>query len=157
VAQEGTKAIGYLLGAKDTRTMEKIFAEKVLPHLLLKALTGGAFFKKKNIIFMLHLLMGVLRQEFREPDIFKEYPATLHVNISEGFRGQGLGSRLIAAYLDYLTGRGVSGVYLATLSPGAAEFFGKQGFTLAYQGKRSYFRYLLHQDLPIYIYAKKLQ
>jgi mRNA interferase MazF len=89
-------------------------------------------------------------------DFSKEYPATLHINVGKDFRQQNIGSRLMSAYLDYLSKEKVTGVSLATMSDKAAGFFKKQGFNLLHTGKRSYLRYLLHEDLPIYIFGKRL-
>lgn len=90
------------------------------------------------------------------PDFSKEYPATLHINLEEGSRNLGAGSKLISSYLEYLLSKKVPGVYLPTLSDKAAGFFRKQGFNLLYEGRRSYFRNALQKDVPLYIYAKKL-
>ena len=94
---------------------------------------------------------------FRDPDFSQEYPATLHINIKEGFRGLDLGAKLMDAYLDYLKAERIPGVHLATMSDRGANFFWRQGFALLYTGKRSYFRHILHKDVPLYIYGKKLQ
>ncbi len=107
-------------------------------------------------IFFFHCLISFLRQEFIMPDFSKEYPACLHINLEENWRNLKIGSRLITTYLDYLAKAKIQGVYLATLSDRASEFFMKQGFNLLYKGSRSYFRYILHKDVPIYIYGKRL-
>ena len=100
--------------------------------------------------------MSFLKGEFSEPDFSKDYPATLHINIQEGLRGSDIGSGLITAYLGYLKKEGVRGLHFATLSERASNFFSKQHFDLLYKGRRSYFRYILHRDLPLYIYGKRL-
>ncbi|MDD5725445.1 MAG: hypothetical protein PHX28_04815, partial [Candidatus Omnitrophica bacterium] len=63
---------------------------------------------------------------------------------------------LVSAYLDYLRSHHVSGVHLATMSDQAAGFFSAQGFRLLYKGKRSYFKHILHRDVPLYIFGKSL-
>ncbi len=59
------------------------------------------------------------------------YPAHLHVNIAEGLRGGGVGSRLIARYVEDLRKAGVVGVHLVT---GAEQrnvfFYQHNGFQL---------------------------
>jgi GNAT superfamily N-acetyltransferase len=153
VAEHQGKVVGYIIGAKDAaRTGRK----DILFGILRKAITSAALFKPKNLLFIFHCLMSLLKGEFSEPNFSKDYPATLHINIQDGLRGSSIGAGLIDAYLEYLKKEGVRGVYLATMSERASNFFTKQGFDLLHKGRRSYFRYILHQDLPLYIYGKRL-
>lgn len=156
VAEADGEIAGYLIGAKSQIFSEKIINSKIAPRLFWEALKSGVFFNKKNMIFMLNSLSGMMKGEFNLPDFNKEYPAILHINIKKEFRGLDIGSQLIRAYLDYLREEKINGVHLATMSGGAGEFFSKQGFNLLHEGKRSYFKHILHKDTPVYIYGKKL-
>jgi GNAT superfamily N-acetyltransferase len=156
VAEINGKVIGYLIGTKDTAILKKVFDFKISWRLFLSIFTKGVPFKKKNIIFFWHCGMSFFKGEFRLPDFSRNYPATLHINLDEGLRGLGIGSRLMNTYLEYLTQEKIPGVYLATISEGSRPFFFKQGFHLVYRGHRSYFHYLLKKDIPIYIFGKKL-
>lgn len=157
VAEDGNKVIGYLMGAKDISRMDRIFAGKLALPLFAKAFTRGVFFCKINAMLMFHLFLSLLKGEFKIHDFSNEYPATLHINIVKGYRAAGIGSRLIAAYFDYLKSEGVKGVHCATMSDEAGQFFRKSGFSLLFQGKRSYFRHILRRDVPLYIYGIRLQ
>lgn len=156
IAEANGEIAGYLIGAKSQVASEKIINSKIAPHLFWEALKSGVFFNKKNMTFILNSLSGMMKGEFNLPDFNKEYPAILHINIKKEFRGLDIGSRLIRAYLDYLREEKINGVHLATMSGGAGEFFSKQGFNLLHEGKRSYFKHILHKDIPVYIYGKKL-
>jgi GNAT superfamily N-acetyltransferase len=156
VAEATDRVVGYLMGTKNTEVLEKIFSSQILLPLIKRSFQEGIFLKKKNLAFIFHSLISLLRGEFRMPDISREYPATLHINIQKDFRRLNIGSRLISVYLAYLKEEKVGGVYLCTLSDSAAEFFQKQGFNLIYQGRRSYFRYILKHDLSAYIYGRRL-
>lgn len=156
VAEAEGKVVGCLIGAKNKAASEKIINHKIAPDLLRCALIGGALFRHKNLIFISSLIAGVIRGEFKMPDFTKGYPATLHINIEKGYRGLNIGSQLIAAFLDYLKQEKVEGVHLATMSDKAAEFFQRQGFNLLHESRRSYFRHILHRDIPLYIYGRKL-
>lgn len=156
VAVDRGLVVGYLLGAKSKTSLENSFRLKIFPRLLLHAIKKGILFKKKNIVFIFNCFISFLRKEFKMPDSSMDYPATLHINLKENWRKLRAGSRLIAAYLEYLAQEKIPGVNLATMSDRAAGFFQKQGFDLLYKGKRSYFRHILQRDLPIYIYGKKL-
>lgn len=150
------KVVGYLLGAKVATDVEKIFIKKIFFPLLRKALLGGLLFSRKNWAFIFSSLSSMFCRNSKMPDITKDYPATLHINIDKDYRKNGLGSRLMSAYLDYLVENKIKGVYLATLSQGAGEFFKSQGFSLVHEGCRSYFRHILKKSISIYIYGKKL-
>lgn len=157
IAESDNKIVGYLLGTKDTAAMDKVAELKIAPRLLVKSLVNGVFFKKKNVVLAFRLLVSFLKGEFRMPDFSRDYPATLHINLEKNFRDMGIGSKLISFYLEYLAKEKIPGVYLPTMSDKASGFFQKQGFNLLHKGRRSYFRHILHRDLPLYIYGKKLQ
>jgi GNAT superfamily N-acetyltransferase len=152
VAVSGSGVIGYIIGAKDT----KINRKGLFGKLLFKAISRNIIFRKKSSAFIFNCLKSFLKGEFKAPDFSRAYPATLHINIAEGFRNQGLGAKLIAVYLDYLKKEKVKGVHFATLSDRAANFYDRLGFVLLHKGKRSYLNNILHKDMFCYIYGKKL-
>ncbi|MFB3918966.1 MAG: N-acetyltransferase family protein [Candidatus Velamenicoccus archaeovorus] len=156
VAVCGGKVAGYVLGATDVRRMDKIFGTKILPFLLPKAFRRGTFLCRKNLRFLFHVFLSLLKGEFRTPVFSEEYPAALHINIDKEFRALGIGSKLIHVYLDYLKKEGVAGVHFATMSEKAAGFFEKNGFRRLFSGKRSYFRYFLGRDVLLAIYGMRL-
>lgn len=157
VADFNAQVSGYLLGARDTAILEKVFLANVLPKILRKLILSRNLLNRKNIIFMCRLLISLIRGELRTPDFSKDYPALLHINIVKDLRSQGIGSKLIAGYLSYLENQKIPGVHLATMSEQAPFFFKQNGFELVYSSKRSYFKNILHRDINCYIYAKKLQ
>lgn len=152
IAESGGETIGYLLGAKDSACPRPGLVGK----LLREAVKQNIIFNRKNIGFIFRCLVSFFRGEFKSPDFSREYPATLHINIKEGFRSQGIGAKLIASYLDYLRKEKVKGVHFATLSDRAANFYEKNSFTLLYKNKRSYFRHILGKNIYCYIFGKKL-
>ena len=156
VAERDNQVIGYLLGAKDVKHMDKVFSGKIAAHLLIKALRQGSLFRRKNMKFLSRVFSSLMKGEFKIPDFSKDYPATLHINIIKEYRMGGTGSGLIRAYLDYLRGQAVKGVHLATMSEGGGRFFSKLNFKLLFQAERSYFRYFLGRNVPVYIYGMKI-
>ena len=156
VAEINDSIVGYLIGAKNKIMAEVIFNRQIVVPLFFKALKSGIFLNTKNLKFIFSCLIDLFKNGIKTPDFNKLYPATFHLNIKDGFRGQEIGSRLVNIYLDYLKMEGVPGVHLATMSAQAANFFLAQGFSQLYKGKRSYFRHLLHRDVPLYIFGKLL-
>ncbi|MFA5090097.1 MAG: GNAT family N-acetyltransferase [Candidatus Omnitrophota bacterium] len=156
VAEADGKVAGCLIGTKNKAASEKVIKDKIAPYLLWEALRSGVLFKKKNIMFIINCLSSLIKGEFKMSDFTIVYPATFHINVKAGFRGVKLGSRLIEAYERYLREEDITGVHLATMSDAAAKFFFRHGFQLLHRGRRSYFRHILHRDVPLYIYGKKL-
>jgi len=156
VAEVDAQVVGFLTGARNKVKLEKISNDKIFLNLFCRALKSGIFLKTKNINFIFRCLWDMLRGRLMAPDFSKEYPAIFHINIRKEFRGSNIGSGLISSYLSYLKDEGVKGVHLATMSDAGAKFFSKQGFKLLYRSRRSYFRHILHRDVPLYIYGMKL-
>ncbi|MDD5129459.1 MAG: GNAT family N-acetyltransferase [Candidatus Omnitrophica bacterium] len=156
VAEANDQIVGYLIGAKNKLTAEAVFNCRIALPLFLKALKSGIFLKIKNLSFIFSCLLDLFRNGIKTPDFNCAYPATFHLNIKDGFRGQDIGAWLVRHYLDYLKAEGIHGVHLATMSDRAANFFLAQGFQQLYKGKRSYFRGVLHKDVPLYIFGKLL-
>jgi GNAT superfamily N-acetyltransferase len=156
VAEINDQVAGYLIGAKNKIDAEVIFNRQIALPLVLKALKSGIFLSIKNLKFIFGCLIDLLKNGIHTPDFNQAYPATFHLNIKADFRGQDIGAKLISSYLDYLKIEGVSGVHLATMSERAVNFFLAQGFGQLYKGKRSYFRHILHRDVPLYIFGKLL-
>jgi hypothetical protein len=158
VSEVNGEVIGYLTGATSITRLSNIFVTRIAPKLGMKVLLNCTIFKKKNIIFLFHWLLDFLKGEFfKAPDFSKQYPATLHINLKRDFRSLGIGTKLIGGYLDYLIKKDIPGIHLATISDKAGEFFEKAGFNLLSRGSVSCLRYILHRDVPIYIYGKKLR
>lgn len=155
VAQVNNRVVGYLIGSRNASTLGKVFRGRIFPYLLLKSFFSGTLFKKGNLTLILSLILSLFKGEFKMPNLHNVYPATLHINLEKGFRAQGIGSKLMNRYLNYLADKRVSGVYLATMSEKAAGFFKKHGFGLLHTGARSYFRYVCRKDIPVYILGKK--
>jgi GNAT superfamily N-acetyltransferase len=156
VAESDNKVIGYILGTKDSCKMDRVSMRKIIPKLFFKSLTRGVFFDFRNLKLFLSIMLSLLKGEFFSPDFRPEFPALLHINLDKDFRGTHIGSELIRHFLKYLRGTGVTGVHLATFSPGAYIFFKKAGFNLLFQGKRSYLRPYIGRDLDFYIFGMKL-
>ena len=156
VAETNNQVVGYLIGAKNKISAETIFNGQIALPLFFKALKSGIFLSLKNLSFIFGCLIDLLKNGVKTPNFNQAYPATFHINIKDDFRGQNIGTKLINSYLDYLKIERIPGVHLATMSLSAANFFLSQGFSQLYKGKRSYFRHILHRDVPLYIFGKRL-
>ncbi len=68
-------------------------------------------------------------------DLFRKYPAHLHINTHPSAQGKGYGTDLIKRFIEKLKSQNIGGVHIVT-SPGAANvnFYIKNGFD--YQKQR---------------------
>ena len=148
--------IGYLIGAKSDVCMNRILLSRIYPHLLMKALRKGMFFRLKSLQCLIHFLISFLRGEFFTPNFSKEFPAVLHINIDKNFRGERIGHKLMEHYLEYLKENKVVGVRASTVSELAKNFFVQVGFEILFQSERSYMRYRLGKDVPLYILGRRI-
>lgn len=157
VAETENKVVGYLTGTKNAQNVLRGFALKIFPRLLLKSIWTRTLFNPKNLRFIYHFLRSILIGEYKTPNFFAQYPAELHINIKKEYRSLGIGAQLMDTFITYLKQENISGVQLSTMSEKASRFFQQQGFVILHQTKRTYFRYLLQKDIPIYLCGKKLQ
>ncbi len=156
VAVCSEKVVGYIVGAKDERVMDRVFKLKIAPLLFIKTARKGVLLKKNTWAFLLHGICSFLKGEFFTPSLSREYPAVLHINIDKNFRGLSVGSRLIEKYLNFLKEEKVGGVHCVTISEEAKTFFTKTGFKLLFKTKSTFLRFRLRRDFTCYIFGRKL-
>lgn len=140
IAEQDKKVVGYLFGCVDAVHMQRVFNSRILPELVAKMFKRGTFCKWINIKFLLRSIWSLVLGEFAMPDCSKQYPAILHINMDQDYRGRNTGARLIGSYLQFLRDRKVPGIHLATTSERAKGFFLKAGFKLLFSKQRSYLR-----------------
>ncbi len=131
VAEGDGEVVGFVVGAVDTRAMRARWLWRVLPGVAGRMLAGRYRLGRKTWRFLWREAVGALRGESPRVDLAR-YPAHLHVNVAEGWRGHGLGRSLLEAYIGGLRERGVAGVHLRTTDRNAAacHLYEKMGFRL---------------------------
>jgi ribosomal protein S18 acetylase RimI-like enzyme len=131
VAEGSDGLVGFLLGCADTTTQAKAWRKYLLRRVLVRAMSGGYRLGRRTASFAWGMLIGAIRGEKLRIDV-EEYPAHLQIDVRLGYRGDGVGRRLIEAYLDQLREMKVSGVHLETTSQNkaACHLYEKVGFQL---------------------------
>jgi ribosomal protein S18 acetylase RimI-like enzyme len=131
VAERPEGVVGFLFGCADTTLQAKRWRSYILWVVLLKAVSGKYKLGKKTASFAWGMLIGSLRGEQANTDLM-EFPAHLIIDISDGYRGAGLGRKLIDAYLEQLKGMNIRGVHLETTShnEAASHLYEKIGFQM---------------------------
>ncbi len=157
VAIQGEKVIGYLTGTKNAARMNAMVNSRIFPQLWRHAFGQGLIFQKKILTLLWYMGGSALKWEFSLPDVTDRYPALLHINIDESFRGRGVGRALMDYFLDYLKSERIPGVHCATLSDDAYRFFTSAGFYLLLKKPRTYLRYHFKKEMFYYLLGKTLR
>ncbi len=157
VADAGGTVAGYLTGALDTSRQERILHRRIVPRALLRAFARGALFRAETWRMFVALLRSREGYASRGP-VAVEYPAHLHIDVLDGYRGQRVGQRLMDAFLGRLRERGVGGVHATVRgdNPKACTFFERMGF-----GVVGGYGIFMHFDgrmrgVPIVVYGRKV-
>lgn len=158
VAEHGGRIVGYLTGCLDTNKYNRIIRKKILPKVILQAVQRGMFFYKDTWRLVIAALRTLTIGGFLRNIPINEYPAHLHINILQEFRGQRIGEQLMNKFFEQATQAGLSGIHLSTLADNVTgrKFFEKMGFTLISQHPA-----IMPNDKPFkknytVIYGKKL-
>jgi len=129
VACAEDQVVGFLMGCVDTSAQRRLWLKKILPGTTFGILRGKYKIGKRAWRYTWRLARGSLCGESLRVDTAK-YPAHLHLNIQAACRRQGLGRRLIEAFLRQLRQLGIPGVHLKTtsLNTAAGRLYEKMGF-----------------------------
>ena len=117
VDEETDTAQGYVFGAKDFKT----YLKNMKPYLAKVKKTGKAFYRDAIGEILGHAIYS-----------FK-YPAHLHIDINEPFRGNGNGSRMISTLTEHMkNNKGVKSIMLivGTSHKRGINFYKKNGFRI---------------------------
>ncbi len=126
VADDGRRAVGYVLGTADTAAFVEHYRDRWLPGLLDRypAPAGPPRTPAEVMIGLMHDPERMILPELAD------YPAHLHIDLLPGHQRAGLGRRLMHAFLDRLHDKGVPAVHLGmvTANTAARAFYDRLGF-----------------------------
>lgn len=129
VAEVEDEVVGYLSGCFSTPSCSFVKAIKVVPTAIVKALWRGEVgWKELRYLgaFIYVTMHGGLRNH--PPS---GYSAHFHINVAEGYRGNGIGTSLVKKFLAMLERADVSGVHVRVRQGDkqTVEFFRSFGFS----------------------------
>ncbi|HEY1176494.1 MAG TPA: GNAT family N-acetyltransferase [Phytomonospora sp.] len=129
VADDGERAVGYILGTGDTAAFVRRFRDEWLPAVADRypAPSSPVGLDATPDEVMRHLLHTPERMLVPELAV---YPAHLHIDLLPGFQRAGHGRALVEAFLAALRSAGVPGVHLGmvTENTAARAFYDRVGF-----------------------------
>jgi ribosomal protein S18 acetylase RimI-like enzyme len=156
VVRARQKVVGYIIGTKDLRRMKSFLTFRMLPGLAVKAVARGVLFNGKNYLLLKNYCRSFLKREFKREDWNGEFPAGFHINIDQGYRGCGLGQKLLGRFFVYLKENRIPGVQAGTASEEAKDFFLANGFRLLFSTRRSYLKYREGEDRGFYLLGRRV-
>ena len=131
VAMNKDEVIGFITGCVDTLRKNQIVNKKINPKVIFRLLTGYYRVGPNARRYIWRMLKTQRKHLYPAVDL-DQYPAHLHINVSEQWRGNGIGVRLMKTYLDHLSYLKIPGVHLGTTSENivACKLYEKLGFQL---------------------------
>ena len=130
VAENGDDIVGYVTGSIDTKRFLRTMLWRIGPVVLVKALLRGTLWHPQAVrLFRANIGMW-LKNGYRTGPTLNNYPAHLHVNVRDGFRGQGLGERLVEAFCKRARAAAIRGVHAGVSAENlqGRHFFEELGF-----------------------------
>jgi GNAT superfamily N-acetyltransferase len=157
VAEVDGKVVGYLVGCKETSVQQEVQREVILPRIRRRLFTFGYRLDSRFLRFMYRYFRSAWRHEFVEEPV-KDYPAHLHMNLKEGFRSRGIGSMLIAAFLEYLESNDVRGIHLGTTSYNklALPFYRKWGFRMVSRHPFTMYDGIIPEKIDVLFFVREI-
>jgi GNAT superfamily N-acetyltransferase len=130
VAVDGDTVVGYLVGTTDTIAYEQQLERGWWPDLRKR-------YSDPDLSLQEQWTADQVRAHFfhhpvKTPSVLTDsYPAHLHMNLLAQVRGQGIGPRLLATWLEMNGSSGLAGVHVGTSAknPGSFKFWSKCGFS----------------------------
>ena len=137
VAVANNAVVGYLAGAVSRRRLVRGYWLHILPHMAWQFFIRRHWLRRRawRLLATGSKHAGVWR-DYRDV-LDRDYPALLHINLAEGYRGFGIGARLLRRFLVHLQSRGVRGVHISTATSRGMAFFSRGGFTVLATGTDS--------------------
>jgi len=131
IAQYQQEVVGYLCAGIDEAKYNRIVTFKIMPKALFGALKRKKIWDRRTGRLIKYNAQSFFRGEAALKKIsHKEFPAHIHMNIKEGIRGKGIGSKLVEAMLKELKTKTLGIRFRALRQEPNFLFFERYGFKL---------------------------
>jgi ribosomal protein S18 acetylase RimI-like enzyme len=128
VVDDGTRAVGYIVGTADTQDFVRRFRQEWLPTLLERY---PAPVEGREPLTPTDVMVGLMHNPERMlvPEL-ADYTAHLHIDLLPTYQRSGYGRKLMSTFLAALAARGVPRVHLGmvTANAPARAFYDRLGF-----------------------------
>jgi len=135
VADCDGQVVGYLTGCLDTLKQEQVTKRRIAPKVVTAAVTRGTLLHANAWRLLAAFAGTVALGGLPLPIDVTRYPAHFHINLGKGFRGRGLGSKLVDAFMQQVAQARLRGVHVVTRGDNVTgrRFFEKAGFRLLFE------------------------
>ncbi len=132
VAEHEGQVVGYLTGCVDSQRYWRMMVWRIGPMAVWRAIGDGALWSRQTWCLFGALLRTWLRGGLNRQVSFERYPAHLHLNIQQEFRGQHVGQRLVEQFLQQARAEGLTGIHIPLRADNgpARGLFERLGFTI---------------------------
>lgn len=158
IAEHEAEVVGYIAACFEETRHKRIMLFKIVPISLIRALIRGKIWSIKTYKLIAYSLKSFFLKETNLAKLdYKRFPVHIHQNIKKGFRGKGIGSRLLIALLNEVKENNLSGIrFKALRQEPEFLFFEKYGFK-KYDCKRvkSWETWLRKAPLYLMAYGKE--
>lgn len=157
VAQYQGEIIAYLSAGFAEAGYTRIMLKKILPGAMLRALGRGRIWDRRTVKLIGYNFMSFISGQTRLPASDQAtYPVHIHQNTRQGFRGKGIGRKLLEAFLDTVKKEQALGVrFRALRGEPRFPFFDTYGFKcLACRRVKYWERWLKKSPLYFMEYGK---
>jgi ribosomal protein S18 acetylase RimI-like enzyme len=125
VVDDGSRAVGYVIGTADTGEFVRRYRSEWLPSV------AGRYPAPVELSTPSEQMLALMHNPERMivPEL-AGYPAHLHIDLLPEYQRKGLGRELMTAFLGALADRGVPAVHLGmvTVNVAARAFYDRLGF-----------------------------
>ena len=131
VAEHSGQVIGYVTGCLDSQRYRRITAWRIVPKAMWDAARRGSLWSAPSVRLLWAGFQTWLRGGFRIRHFLRDYPAHVHINLQEGFRGRQVGRQLVERFVEQVRDAGRPGVHASVRgdNPASCRFFERVGFS----------------------------
>ena len=125
VVDDGSRAVGYVIGTADTASFVRRYRQEWLPTVV------GRYPAPTSLDTPTEQMLSLLHNPERMiVPALADYPAHLHIDLLPEYQRQGLGRQLMGRFLGALADRGVPAAHLGmvTVNVAARKFYDRLGF-----------------------------
>jgi GNAT superfamily N-acetyltransferase len=130
IAQHQQEIVGYICGYFDESAYNKVMFSKIALPSLMRALIRGKLWHRKTSRMIGYMLKSLFSQEGKLKSLdCRKFPVHIHQNVKNGFRGRGIGRKLLMVLLEEVSKAGLCGIKFRALRlEPCFPFFEKYGF-----------------------------
>ena len=130
VAENSGDIVGYVTGSVDTKRFLRTMMWRIGPVVFVKAFLRGTLWHPQTVRLFRANVGLWLKNGYHTSPSLDNYPAHLHVNVRDGFRGRQFGERLVGAFCERARAAGVRGVHAGVSAENlrGRQFFEGLGF-----------------------------